>query len=45
MTVITGDPNLGEFADAVVLFTVGEVPDDIPGDRAEIKFKRLAAPR
>ena len=24
----TGDPNVGEFADAVVLFTAGEVPDD-----------------
>jgi hypothetical protein len=24
----TGDPNLGEFADAVVLFKAGEVPDD-----------------
>jgi hypothetical protein len=24
----TGDPMLGEFADAVVLFKAGEVPDD-----------------
>jgi hypothetical protein len=24
----TGDPNLGEFADAVVLFKAGDVPDD-----------------
>ena len=24
----TGDPNIGEFADAVVLFKAGEVPDD-----------------
>jgi hypothetical protein len=24
----TGDPNMGEFADAVVLFTAGEVPED-----------------
>ena len=23
----TGDPNIGEFAEAVVLFTAGEVPD------------------
>lgn len=27
----TGDPNLGEFSDAVVLFIVGDVPDEIPG--------------
>ena len=27
----TGDPNLGEFADAVVLFSAGAVPDEIPG--------------
>jgi hypothetical protein len=26
----TGDPEIGEFADAVVLFTVGDVPDEIP---------------
>jgi hypothetical protein len=25
----TGDPELGDFADVVVLFTVGEVPDDV----------------
>ena len=25
----TGDPMLGEFADAVVLFGAGEVPDDV----------------
>jgi len=25
----TGDPMLGEFADAVVLFKAGEVPDDV----------------
>ena len=24
----TGDPDVGEFADAVVLFRAGEVPDD-----------------
>jgi hypothetical protein len=24
----TGDPNIGEFADAVVLFKAGDVPDD-----------------
>jgi hypothetical protein len=24
----TGDPNVGEFSDAVVLFRAGEVPDD-----------------
>ena len=24
----TGDPNTGEFTDAVVLFTAGEVPDN-----------------
>lgn len=24
----TGDPNIGEFSDAVVLFSAGEVPDD-----------------
>jgi hypothetical protein len=24
----TGDPDIGEFADAVVLFKAGEVPDD-----------------
>jgi len=27
----TGDPDIGEFADAVVLFTAGDVPDEIPG--------------
>lgn len=26
----TGDPDIGEFADAVVLFKQGEVPDEIP---------------
>ncbi len=26
----TGDPNIGEFTDAVVLFSAGEVPDEIP---------------
>jgi hypothetical protein len=26
----TGDPEIGEFTDAVVLFTVGDVPDEIP---------------
>jgi hypothetical protein len=26
----TGDPDIGEFADAVVLFTAGEVPDELP---------------
>jgi hypothetical protein len=26
----TGDPDIGEFADAVVLFTAGEVPDALP---------------
>jgi hypothetical protein len=26
----TGDPMLGEFSDAVVLFSAGEVPDEIP---------------
>ena len=26
----TGDPNMGEFSDAVVLFSAGEVPDEIP---------------
>ena len=25
----TGDPELGDFADAVILFAQGEVPDDI----------------
>lgn len=25
----TGDPMLGDFADAVVLFKAGEVPDDV----------------
>jgi hypothetical protein len=25
----TGDPELGEFADAVVLFKAGEVPEDV----------------
>jgi hypothetical protein len=25
-----GDPEIGEFSDAVVLFTTGEVPDEIP---------------
>jgi hypothetical protein len=24
----TGDPELGEFADAIVLFKAGEIPDD-----------------
>jgi hypothetical protein len=28
---LTGDPNLGEFEDAVVLFSAGDVPDEIPG--------------
>ena len=26
----TGDPDIGEFADAVVLFKAGEVPDELP---------------
>jgi hypothetical protein len=26
----TGDPEIGEFTDAVVLVTVGDVPDEIP---------------
>jgi hypothetical protein len=26
----TGDPDIGEFADAVVLFTAGDVPDELP---------------
>ena len=26
----TGDPDLGEFTDAVVLFSAGVVPDEIP---------------
>jgi hypothetical protein len=26
----TGDPDIGEFADAVVLFKTGEVPDELP---------------
>jgi hypothetical protein len=26
----TGDPELGEFADAVILFTAGEVPSELP---------------
>jgi hypothetical protein len=26
----TGDPMLGEFDEAVVLFTAGDVPDEIP---------------
>jgi hypothetical protein len=26
----TGDPDIGEFADAVVLFTAGEVPEELP---------------
>jgi hypothetical protein len=26
----TGDPDVGEFADAVVLFQAGEVPDELP---------------
>jgi hypothetical protein len=25
----TGDPDIGEFADAVVLFKAGEVPDNV----------------
>ena len=25
----TGDPEVGEFADAVVLFKAGEVPEDV----------------
>ena len=25
----TGDPELGDFADAVILFAQGEVPDDV----------------
>jgi hypothetical protein len=29
----TGDPNIGEFADAVVLFKAGEVPEDVFGGR------------
>ena len=27
----TGDPNIGEFADAVVLFREGDVPEDAVG--------------
>jgi hypothetical protein len=27
----TGDPNIGEFADAVVLFKAGDVPADVFG--------------
>ena len=27
----TGDPNVGEFADAVVLFKAGDVPEDVFG--------------
>lgn len=26
----TGDPELGDFADAVILFTAGEVPSELP---------------
>ena len=26
----TGDPDIGEFADAVVLSTAGDVPDELP---------------
>jgi hypothetical protein len=26
----TGDPNLGDFEDAVVLWQAGEVPDELP---------------
>jgi hypothetical protein len=26
----TGDPDVGEFADAIVLYSEGEVPTDIP---------------
>jgi hypothetical protein len=26
----TGDPDIGEFADAIVLFTAGDVPDELP---------------
>jgi hypothetical protein len=26
----TGDPDIGEFRDAVILFTEGEVPTDLP---------------
>ncbi len=26
----TGDPDIGEFADAVVLFKTGDVPDELP---------------
>ena len=26
----TGDPDIGEFADAVLLFKTGEVPDELP---------------
>jgi hypothetical protein len=25
----TGDPELGDFANAVILFSAGEVPDDV----------------
>jgi hypothetical protein len=26
----TGDPDIGEFADAVLLFKTGDVPDELP---------------
>ena len=26
----TGDPDIGEFSDAVVLFKTGDVPDELP---------------
>lgn len=26
----TGDPDIGEFSDAVVLFKIGDVPDELP---------------
>jgi len=25
----TGDPEMGDFADAVILFSVGDIPDDL----------------
>ena len=31
----TGDPELGDFADAVILFSAGEVPDDVTAYMAQ----------
>jgi len=42
----TGDPKLGDFADAVVLFEAGDVPDDLTvnrcGERASFRLSEAS---